>query len=308
MTLKRGLIIMKAFRIIGRGVRDAFKSIFRNFSLSLASISCITITLLIVAISMIFSYNAENISTLIKKDFSIVVFIDNDATDEEVESIKGTISKMNNIDKYEYESKDMVAKKFKDSSPTYAAIVDNWKEGENPLSDVISIKVKDATKINETADEIKEISKIETVEYGEGMVEQILTILETLGNFLVGIVIALVLVTVFLVNNTIKLTIFSRKKEVEIMRLVGASNFNVKLPFVIEGIFIGILGSAIPIGLITYGYNQLYEYFSVNPISPFIQLVSPLPFVYLISLILLGMGVVVGAFGSASSVRKYLKI
>ena len=75
---------MKQFRMLGRSVRDAFKSVFRNFSLSIASISCITITLLIVSISMILSYNAENISTLIKKDFSIVVFVQNDATKEDV--------------------------------------------------------------------------------------------------------------------------------------------------------------------------------------------------------------------------------
>ena len=79
---------MKAFRILGRNIRDSFKSVFRNFSLSLASISCITITLLIVSISMILSYNIENIATLIKKDFSIVVFVDNDATEEEVKYIE----------------------------------------------------------------------------------------------------------------------------------------------------------------------------------------------------------------------------
>ena len=78
---------MKQLRILGRSIRDAFKSVFRNFSLSMASISCITITLLIVAISMVLSYNIENISTLIKKDFSIVVFVENNATDEDIKNI-----------------------------------------------------------------------------------------------------------------------------------------------------------------------------------------------------------------------------
>lgn len=299
---------MKPLRMLGRSIRDAFKSVFRNFSLSIASISCITITLLIVAISMVLSYNAEHISTLIKKDFSIVVFIKNDATKEEILNIKNTISAMPNVDTYEYETKAEVADRMKETSAIFKVIIESWSESENPLTDTLSIKVKDLNKINVTAEEIGKINKVELVKYGEGIVEQLLVILDTVDNFLIGIVIALVLVTIFLVSNTIKLTIFSRRKEIEIMRLVGASNLNIKLPFIIEGLFLGILGSIIPIVLTIYGYNKLYDYMSVNNISPFIQLVNPLPFMLFVSLILLGIGTIVGMFGSAGSVRKYLKI
>lgn len=104
---------MKQLRILGRSIRDAFKSVFRNFSLSMASISCITITLLIVAISMVLSYNIENISTLIKKDFSIVVFVENNATDEDIKNIKEQIEKLDNIDTYTYETKEEVANNWK---------------------------------------------------------------------------------------------------------------------------------------------------------------------------------------------------
>ncbi len=93
---------MKQFRLLGRSIRDAFKSVFRNFSLSIASISCITITLLIVSVSMILSYNIENIATLIKKDFSIVVFVENDATKEDISKIEKEIGKLDNIAEYVY--------------------------------------------------------------------------------------------------------------------------------------------------------------------------------------------------------------
>ena len=92
------------------------------------------------------------------------------------------------------------------------------------------------------------------------------------------------------------------------MRLVGASNSNIKMPFVIEGLFLGFLGSLIPIIVTIYGYNALYNYVNLENISPFLRLVPPTPFIYLISLVLLGIAVVVGMFGSANSVRKYLKI
>jgi len=299
---------MKQFRMLGRSVRDAFKSVFRNFSLSIASISCITITLLIVSISMVLSYNAESISTLIKKDFSIVTFVQNDATAEDVENIKREITANPNVDKYIYETKKEVADKMAESSAIFKVIIDSWTEEENPLTDTFSVKVKDVTNINKTADQISKINKVELVKYGEGIIEQILIILDTVNNALIAIVIALVLVTIFLVSNTIKLTIFSRRKEIEIMRLVGASNINIKLPFIFEGLFLGILGAVIPIGLTIYGYNALFKYMSVNNISPFIRLVNPVPFIFIISLILLGIGTIVGMFGSAGSVRKYLKI
>ncbi len=299
---------MKLFRILGRSIRDAFKSVFRNFSLSIASISCITITLLIVSVSMVLSYNIENIAVLIKKDFSIVVFIENDATTTDIENIEKEINEIDNIDTYEYENKKQVAESWKESSEMFEKIIESWDENENPLADTFSIKVKDIEKIGETAEQIKKIDKVGIVRYGEGIVEQLLSVLSVIEKFLIIIVVALVLVTVFLVSNTIKITIFSRRKEIEIMRLVGASNFNIKLPFVVEGLFLGFLGSLLPIIITIYGYNALYNFVSLENISPFLQLVSPTPFIYIVSLILLIIGVVVGMFGSAGSVKKYLKI
>lgn len=299
---------MKLFRILGRSIRDAFKSVFRNFSLSIASISCITITLLIVSISMVLSYNIENIAVLIKKDFSIVVFVENDATEEEIKNIENAINNMDNIDSIVYESKKQVAESWKESSEMFSAIIDSWDENENPLADTFSVKVKEIENIGKTAKEIQKLDKVGIVRYGEGIVEQLLSVLSVVEKFLIGIVLALVLVTVFLVSNTIKITIFSRRKEIEIMRLVGASNFNIKLPFVVEGLFLGFLGSLIPMLVTIYGYNALYELVNLESVSPFLQLVSPSPFIYIVSLVLLGMGTVVGMFGSASAVKKHLKI
>lgn len=300
--------MMKLFRILGRSIRDAFKSVFRNFSLSIASVSCITITLLIVSISMILSYNIENIAVLIKKDFSIVVFLDNDITSEEISNVESEINKLDNIDSYVFESKDEVASSWKESSEMFESIIDSWDENENPLADTFSIKVKDINKIKQTAQNIKNINKVSLVRYGEGIVEQLLSVLKVVEKFLIAVVVALVLVTIFLVSNTIKITIFSRRKEIEIMRLVGASNFNIKLPFIVEGLFLGFLGSLLPIIVTIYGYSALHQYVSLENISPFLQLVTPSPFIYIVSLILLLIGTIVGMFGSSNSVRKYLKI
>ena len=115
------------------------------------------------------------------------------------------------------------------------------------------------------------------------------------------------MVTAFLIANTIKLAIYSRKREIEIMRLVGASNISIKIPFIIEGLFIGIFGSIIPILIVVFGYTTLFDFFG-GELFTLATLVDPVPFVYMISLLLLGIGVAVGMLGSYQAVRKYLKI
>ncbi len=299
---------MKAFRIISRNIRDAFYSVFRNFSLSLASISCITITLLVVAISIILSYNVNNFSSLVEKDITIVTFLNSDIDEASRNDVGTEINKMGNISSVEYQDKMDITKEMMDSSETFKNIMGNWSVEENPIQSTYLVKVKDINTIADTAKKIAKIQGVSTVKYGEGMVEQMVSIFEVVKKVTIGIVIALVVVTAFLISNTIKITITSRKREIDIMRLVGASNLNIKIPFIIEGLFLGMIGAIIPIVATIYGYVALYENFDGQLFSPFIKLIKPDPFVYTISLVLLAIGILVGMFGSWKAVRKHLKI
>lgn len=299
---------MKLFRILGRNIRDGFKSVGRNLSLSIASISCITITLLIVAVALVASYNVENMTKLIKEDFTIVAFIDTSATDEQINELKKNIQTYKNVESVDHETKVEIADEMKNTSDSLSAIIDSWSDDTNPLYDTLLIKVKDTEKISKTADQVNELELVKEVKYGQGMVESLLSVFKVLEKAMIIAMVALVFVTLFLITNTIKITIFSRKREIEIMRLVGASNFSIKQPFVIEGFCLGFLGSLIPIAVTLYGYSALYKHFNGQLFSPFIKLVPAEPFIYIVSLILLGLGVVVGMFGSYRAVRKYLKI
>ncbi len=299
---------MKAIRILLRNIRDGFKSVGRNLSLSIASISCITITLLIVGIAIVVSYNVENMTKLVKEDFTIVSFVNTSATDEEIQDLKKTIESYKNVESVEHQTKTEIANEMKDTSDSLSKIIDSWSEDSNPLYDTLLVKVRDTEKISKTAEQISDLDLIDEVQYGQGMVENLLSIFKVLEKAMIVAMIALVFVTLFLITNTIKITIFSRKREIEIMRLVGASNFSIKQPFVIEGFCLGFLGSLIPIAVTLYGYSALYKHFNGQLFSPFIKLVPAEPFIYFVSLILLGLGVVVGMFGSYRAVRKYLKI
>ena len=299
---------MKVIRILGRNIRDSFKSVFRNFSLSLASISCITITLIVVAISIILSYNVNNFASLVEKDVTIVVFLDVDITEDKIKTVEYTIDGFDHIESITFQSKLDITEDMMESSDTYKEIMGEWTEEENPLQDTFLVKVDDIEKIGEVAKKIEEIDGVDIVKYGEGMVEQLITVFDVVRNISYGVVLALILVTAFLISNTIKITIVSRRREIEIMRLVGASNINIKIPFIFEGLFLGIIGSIIPIIAATYGYTVLYEHFDGQLFSPFIRLVSPEPFIYIVSLVLLLIGILVGMFGSWRAVKKHLKI
>lgn len=299
---------MRAIRIISRNIRDSLKSVIRNFSLSLASISCITITLIVVAISIILSDNVNNFATLVEKDVTIVTFLDVDVTEEERQTVLKQINKLNNIESIEFQSKTEIAQDMMNSSEVFTNVMGGWTEEENPLQDTYLVKVKDIEKIGDTANNIKKIENVSLVKYGEGMVEQLVSFFDIVRQICYVAVIALIIVTAFLITNTIKITIFSRRREIEIMRLVGASNLNIKIPFIFEGLYLGILGSIIPIVLTTYGYNMLYEKFDGQLFSEFIQLVEPTPFIYMVSGVLAVIGIVVGMFGSLTAVKKYLKV
>lgn len=306
---------MKGFRAIRRYFRDAIHGVFRNFSLSLASISCITITLIVVAVSLVLSYNVENFSESIRKDVTVVMFLKGDTTSDDEEKIKKELEGVKNIENSSiiFKSKAESAEELKEGNDIFAPTVDSWNEETNPLLDSYMFKVKEIEKIDDTIKEVKKLSftkdKINNINYGEDIVQQLIVVFNVVEKVCLVAVIALVLVTAFLITNTIKLAIYSRKREIEIMRLVGASNISIKIPFIIEGLFIGIIGAILPIVLVIFGYTSLYDFFGGELFgSALASLVTPLPFVYYVSAVLLGIGIVVGMIGSYLAVRKYLKI
>lgn len=328
---------MKAFRILFRNIRDAFKSVFRNFSLSLASIACIIITLIVVSIAMILSFNVNNFTKKVEQDMTIVVFLDRYVTLDRIDEIEDEILLINNVETYTIQDKKDIAKEMIAGSNEYKVIlekhVDETPVNElktklelmeisqeeydaaiqelrdaNPISDTIHIKVTSVDNLEPVAKEVANIEGVTSVKYGEGMVEQLISIFDMVKNVSYGVVIALIIVTAFLISNTIKITIFSRKREIEIMRLVGASNLNIKIPFIFEGLFLGVFGSIIPILVTIISYDAVYKNFNGQVVSPFIQLIEPLPFTYFISLVLLVIGVLVGMYGSWRAVKKHLKI
>ena len=297
---------MKALRILSRSIRDSFKSVFRNLPLSMASILCTTITLILVAIAIFLSYNVREVTTTLEHELTSVVYLKKEVTEEEKIEIQNDLKTMDNVDNYKLKTKEEWKAEMKKESDTLNTTLDYLEE--NPLLDSVIVTVKDVKDLKATAERLRDYDYVSSAEYGEGMVENIIGIFDAISYGTIIMVVALVCVTAFLIANTIKLTIFSRKTEIEIMRLVGASNTAIKLPFVFEGFILGVLGSLIPVALSIYGYTILYNQTGGYVFTKIITLVKPFPFVLYVSLILLGIGSVVGMLGSWWAVRKHLKI
>ena len=287
---------MKALRILTRSIRDSFKSVF----------ACTTITLILVAISIFLSHNVRQVTTDLEHELTIVVYLNKDVTDEQKIEIENDLKTMENVDTYVMKSKDEWKAEMKDEDESLENALDIFEE--NPLLDSIIVTVKDVKDLSETAEKLRDYDFVSSAEYGEGMVENVIGIFDAISFGTVAIVFALVLVTAFLISNTIKLTIFSRRTEIEIMRLVGASNTAIKLPFVFEGFILGVLGSILPILISIYGYVFLYNQTGGYVFTQIITLVKPFPFVLFVCLGLLIIGSLVGMLGSWRAVRKYLKI
>lgn len=302
---------MKVIRIIGRSITNAGKSIARNFSLSMASITCTIITLILVSLGVLVSYNVNNITKDIEKELTIVVFMKKETTKEELNKTKDALSKIDNVADVKYTSKDDIKNNMASEYPSFSKMMESWTDVNNPFQDSYIISVKDVRDINETVTTIKNLDNVDIVKYSESMVGELINIFDAIKTGTVCLVVGLVLVTAFLINNTIKITIFSRRNEIDIMRLVGTSNTVIKLPFLFEGLFIGVLGAIIPILVTIFGYTYIYNAVSslgTSNILSIIKLTSPELIVYKTSLFILIIGAVVGMFGSVKAVRKYLTV
>ena len=300
---------MRGIRTIVRYIRDAGKSVVRNFSLSLASISCIAITLVVVAFSLVLSYNVENFTETIRQNVTMVIFLDKNANKNDYARIEASIRDIGNVEKLTFKSKQEYAEETAEQDEVFKPFIESWDEESIPLLDSFELKVKDVDNIKTTAEKVKNIDMVSSVNYGADYVDNLITIFDVINKISIGAVVALVVVTAFLITNTIMLAIFARKREIEIMRLVGASNISIKVPFIIEGLILGFLGSVIPVIITIWGYTSLYDFFGGKLFgSALIRLIEPTPFVYLASLLLVVIGILVGMFGSWQAVKKYLKI
>ncbi|MBM4760870.1 permease-like cell division protein FtsX [Bacillus sp. B15-48] len=295
-------------RTFRRHVRESFKSLGRNGWMTLASISSVTVTLLLVGVFFVIMMNLNSVATSIEEDVEIRVHIDIAANEEDRELLANEISKINEVDSIDFSSKenelDSLIASFGDEGEAFKLV-----EQENPLRDVFIVKAKQPADTIQVADQIEQFNYVSSVKYGQGTVEPLFKFIDVSRNVGLILIIGLLFTAMFLISNTIKITILARRHEIEIMRLVGATNSFIRWPFFLEGLWLGILGALTPIAVVATSYYYLYDLIQLKiPNNHFIKILEFNPFVYQLSAVLLLLGAAIGVWGSLMSVRKFLKV
>ncbi|MFC0525436.1 permease-like cell division protein FtsX [Pontibacillus salicampi] len=295
------------FRTVGRHIREGSKNIIRNGWMTVASVGAVTTTLLLVGIFIAVMFNLNEIANNVEKDVEIKVLVEVTAEEEQVDSLKSKLNDIPEVSTVAFSSKEKELNSLIDSMGDEGQA---WElfEQENPLNDAFVVKTGDPLDTFDVAEEIKDFDHVKEVNYGKDVVERLLnftTYARYIGLALIG---GLVFTAIFLISNTIKLTIMARSKEIGIMKLVGATNGFIRWPFFIEGMLLGILGSIIPIAGVVGGYYYLYNNLRDKISISFIELLPFNPFAWQIALLLIAIGAFIGVWGSVMSVRKFLKV
>ncbi|PAD22780.1 permease-like cell division protein FtsX [Terribacillus saccharophilus] len=288
-----------------RHLREGSKNIFRNGWMTIASIGAVTVTLILVGVFLAVVFNLNQFASNIESDVEMSVYLDPTLAEDQVQSIQDQLESIDKVGSVTYSSKEeQLNQLMEDMGQT------EWDlfEQDNPLSDTYIVKTSDPHDIASVSDEISKLDGIDKVDYGQGTVENLFAVNKYARIIGAVLIVGLVFTAIFLISNTIKITIIARSREIGIMKLVGATNSFIRWPFFIEGLLLGVLGAIVPVALVLGGYYYLSNNLTDNISIGFVEILPYAPFAFQLAGILLAIGAVIGVWGSVMSVRKFLKV
>ncbi len=301
------VITAMKFRTLMRHIREGIKNIFRNGWMTFASVAAVTTTLILVAVFLALVLNLNQMATNIEKDVQISTIIDRTADEEQIVELGEELEQIEGIEKVQFSSRDDELTKLMDSMGEEGQAWGMFEQ-DNPLHHTYYVDPTNPEQTEQIASQIKSLNYVDDVLYGQDVIQKLFEFNNYARTIGLGLIIALVFTAIFLISNTIKITIIARSTEIGIQKLVGAKNSFIRWPFFIEGALLGILGSVIPITVILSGYYYIYSNFNDAITIPFVELLPFNPFAWQLAGMVLLIGAVIGVWGSVMSVRKFLKV
>ncbi|WP_125154005.1 permease-like cell division protein FtsX [Clostridium rectalis] len=287
-------------------ILDSLKSLKRNRTISLASVATVAATLFILGVFLLAMLDVKVLVKDVESRVEIRVFLNNDITIAQEKDLGKKLKGMNEVQSVTYETKNQAMDKFKDQIGENNKALVEGLDKDNPLPNAFVVKVKTPEMVASVVNNIKDAKGIYEIQDGRKIVDKIIAITKTIkwvGMVLFAILIG---VSLFLIGNTIKITVYSRRKEIGIMKYIGATDWFIRWPFIIEGMIIGIAGSIIGCIALYYSYNIVY---TKAASSLFLgQLISPKYVLTTISWEFLLVGLLIGSIGSILSMRKFLAV
>jgi cell division transport system permease protein len=286
-------------------ISESLQSFWRNSFMSIASIATVALSLFILGIFMTMVANLDYFVDNLESQVQISVYLKDDLTTDQVMSVGKRLKELPDVKEIQFTNKDQamdaLKERMKDQPGILAAL-----GGKNPLPSSYEITFTNPEAVKKTAAIVANYPEVESSHYGQAIVEQLFKITTIIRWGGIALIIFLTLATLFIISNTIRLTVFARRKEIGIMKYVGATNWFIRWPFLLEGLLLGFIG-----GLIAdFALFQFYEFVTVaiHESLAFLPLVSIYPFMYQTGGILLVISMIIGAIGSTISLKRYMKV
>lgn len=295
------------FSTMKRHFTEGIKNVIRNGWMSIASIGAVTVTLVLVGTFIMLMLNINEMVVKVEEDVQIKALIDVTADEDIIRELGEEIESISGVATVDFSSKEDEFKNLIDDMGDEGKAWELYEQ-DNPLNHAYVVKAEVPQETESIAQQIEGFDHVNKVNYGQDVVPKLFKFNNYIRIIGAGLITALVLTAIFLISNTIKLTIMARSEEIGIMKLVGATNSFIRWPFFIEGFLLGVLGSLIPITVLSVGYSYAYNTLVGQTSFPFVQLLPLNPFLWQLSLIIVLVGAVIGMWGSGMSVRKFLKV
>lgn len=289
-------------------IKQGFVSIWKNRMMSFASVGSVTAALMILGIILILILNINNIASITKSQFDeVIVYLEDDLEKEQINTIGKTINQTDGVLSSIFQSKEQALVLMKEDLGDEGYLLEDLEK--NPFPNSYIIQLKDIKYADDVVNRIKGLRGIEEIRYLKDVLDQLMTIAHFVrlgGLIVIG---TLMIIAIFIISNTIKITVAARKLEINIMKYVGATDGFIRGPFVIEGMLLGLIGAVLSIAAVYYGYKylfniiseELYVLFTVYLI-PYSQILDD------VFIIFIAIGVGIGVIGSVLSIRKFLRV
>ena len=286
-------------------IKETYKSIRRNGFMSFASISTVAVSLLVLGMFLMIFLNTNNLAQYLENQVQISVYMQDSATDKELASVKDKLTKMPGVVKVTQVNKQQALERFKKRLGDQEQLLNSLGK-ENPFPNSFEVQVYNPDRIKVLTPQIGQLPKVETAKFGQEVVEHLFQLTKILRLGGIVLVVFLAMATLFIISNTIRLTVFARRKEVIIMKYVGATDWFIRWPFLLEGMTLGFFGAVVAFVLINSIYASLLD--RIHATLAFLPLLPTSPLLLYVDLFLLAAGTGIGALGSYISLRKFLRV
>lgn len=284
---------------------EGFRNVWVNRLMSLASVTVLMACLIIMGAGIMIYFNINNVVDKVQSQNVVMVYVADDASEDETTQIGTSLKGISNVESCEFVPKEVAFQEQIQSMGGDAALFEGFDE--IPLPDAYKVTVKDLSQFENTVSQIKQINKVDTVRENSDLASKLLSLRHAVSIVSVGLVVMLFLVALFIISNTIRITMFSRKLEISIMKAVGATNWFIRWPFMIEGMILGTISGIVSLGVLWGLYAVAEKVFAQTLSLIGFSLVPFSEYWWQILLVFVAIGLFTGGFGSLVSMAKYLK-